>query len=186
MRLIISEPFEGTRYSIVAFTHNSIHRLNEEHVEQLVQSGFASHRIDLSVGSIPRPPPKIAPRHIGSKGLSPAASNASKQQAVVTDCDYESDDASPVTQRAHEHTTIGHLLELCFHENSTLGELSVKHGLYHTRVTGSQDFTTDIGLTHAVDKVTSAQSAALLWVSMPCTGGFSLAENQLVNRLRLY
>ena len=28
-----TEPFEGTRYSIVAFTHNSIHRLNEEHVE---------------------------------------------------------------------------------------------------------------------------------------------------------
>ena len=55
--------------------------------------------------------------------------------------------------------------------NSTRGELSVKHGLYHTRVTESQDFTTDIGLKHAVDKVTSAKPATLLWVSMPCTGG---------------
>ena len=99
---------------------------------------------------------------------------------MVTDSDHESDDASPVVKKAHGHGRIGHVIELCCHEDSMLGKLSAENGLRHTRITEAHDFTTSAGLKYALDKLHGADSAALLWVSLPCTGGFSLADSQHV------
>ena len=38
-----SEPFKGTRYSLVAFVHNACERFNSYEVEQLESMGFRSH-----------------------------------------------------------------------------------------------------------------------------------------------